>query len=54
MLIYDVNADQAAHAPAGANAWSARNPEHPFGPVPTSWWDNLGPVTWYRYYYPYP
>jgi uncharacterized protein RhaS with RHS repeats len=50
MVIYDVNAASAPDAPRGANAWSARNPDFPFGPVPISWWEKKkGPVTWYRY-----
>ncbi len=52
MLIYDENADKLPGAPKGSNALSARNPEHPFGPVPTSWWNKSGPVKWYRYYKP--
>lgn len=48
LLIYDPNA--GAIDGQRANAWSARNPQYPFGPVPTAWWEkSLGPVNWYRY-----
>lgn len=49
VLIYDSEAANYPGAPAGANAWSARQYPRDAGPVPTSWWNSLGPVTWYRY-----
>lgn len=49
VLIYDGNAGKLKSGQM-ANAWSARNNKHPFGPVPTKWWsDEKGPVKWYRY-----
>lgn len=52
----DAGASREKGAHKDANAWSARNPKQPFGPVPIDWWvgkpANLGPVIWYRYVMP--